>query len=64
MKHIIDCQHCGREFEGKRSTATYCSPSCRQIAYVRRADADYRRRMLEEKSFMQPATVNNFRTQS
>ena len=64
MKHIIDCQHCGKEFEGKRSTATYCSPSCRQMAYVKRSDAEYRRRMLDEKSFIQPATVNKVPSQS
>jgi hypothetical protein len=29
MNYILNCKHCGQEFNGKRSTATYCSDSCR-----------------------------------
>jgi len=34
------------------------------MAYIKRTDADYRRRMLDEKYPMQPAAVNNVQTQS
>lgn len=27
------CDMCGKDFYGKRSTATYCSDACKQAAY-------------------------------
>lgn len=29
---VVVCSQCGTEFEAKRSTAKYCSPTCRQRA--------------------------------
>lgn len=58
MKYNKNCLHCYQEFERKRSTATYCSDSCRQMTYMNRLDANYKRGLLEEKSFLLPVTVN------
>jgi hypothetical protein len=33
---IKNCESCGREFTGRRSTARYCSSGCRQVAFQRR----------------------------
>lgn len=30
------CEHCNDEFEAKRKDVVYCSPSCRQMAYMER----------------------------
>ena len=29
----MKCKQCGKEFEGKRSTAKYCSAKCRKLAF-------------------------------
>ena len=31
------CEYCGKEFEGKRSTAKYCSDKCRKLAFQKLA---------------------------
>jgi hypothetical protein len=28
------CEQCQKEFEAKRSTAQYCSPACRKLAFL------------------------------
>jgi hypothetical protein len=28
------CEICGKEFQGKRSSAKYCSPKCRKLAFL------------------------------
>jgi len=30
----VICKQCGKEFEGQRATAKYCSPQCRKLAFL------------------------------
>ena len=33
---MANCKQCGREYEAKRSTSSYCSPKCKQEFYRNR----------------------------
>ena len=50
----INCQHCGKAFTAQRSTARYCSDSCRVQAHRARKEAakpKQRRRPLPQQYF-------------
>ena len=32
----MDCKHCGKEIEGRKKSAKYCSDSCKSLAYQQR----------------------------
>lgn len=36
--HLKKCDYCQEEFQAVRMSANYCSPSCKQLAYVQRLD--------------------------
>lgn len=58
------CNYCEAEFTAKRSTASYCSPSCRQMAYIKRSNEAYNRYEQAKKSSMQSVSVNKNSSQS
>ena len=34
----MDCKHCGKEIEGRKKSAKYCSDGCKSLAYQKRHD--------------------------
>lgn len=37
---MAQCKQCGREYEAKRSTSSYCGPKCKQAFYRNRMNND------------------------
>lgn len=31
---VRQCQHCGKDFSGRRPNAVFCSPECKELAYL------------------------------
>jgi len=52
------CTYCEEKFQAQRSTAAYCSASCRQMAYKKRLDEKYKKYIQEENSSIQALSVN------
>jgi len=36
MVNMAKCMNCGKDYEAKRSTSSYCSPACKQAFYRNR----------------------------
>jgi len=60
------CLRCGKEYQAIRTTSLYCSASCRQMVYAKRANARFKeylqenaRWMREQNSYSGKYTVNN-----
>jgi len=48
-----NCLHCDKEYQAIRSTSLYCSASCRQMVYAKRANQRYKKYLEERNASMQ-----------
>ena len=62
--HTVICEHCEAEFQGQRSTARYCSHSCRQMSYAKRLNQREKEWKEQNKYPIQSSTVNSFYNKS
>ena len=50
----MKCIQCNKEFEAKRSTARYCSPACRKLAFLKVSVPEVSVPVVTDKDLIKP----------